>query len=448
MAEDTKVDLMGEAGVSGLQVSGGVPSDQPLKQLKGANAVKVWGEMSRFDPVVGAGLFAIEMLARQVPWRVEPGGDSPQAEEQAEFVDGCREDMSHSWNDMLGEVLTFLAFGWEWSEIVYKLREGFKPDSPGMSSRFSDGRIGWRKIVGRAQETRDKFVFDEDGGIVAMVQRDPNTSASYTIPIEKSLLFRTTTAKGNPEGRSLLERSFSSWYFKKRIQEIEAIGIERDLAGFPVVWVPPQITASDASAADKARFTGFDQMVTRIRRDEMAGAVMPLAYDPNGNKVYDLTLLTSGGARQIDTDPVVKRYDQRIAATLLADFILLGTDSGSRALSQDKSELFTVAMNAVLDEVAEVFNRHAIPRLMALNGWATDECPTLAHGGVEKVDLDALGTFIERLARAGAPLFPDDALEDHLREAARLPAVPEGERALRPAPVPPQLQPDPGEEAA
>ncbi|MFA6044776.1 MAG: hypothetical protein WC718_07320 [Phycisphaerales bacterium] len=433
MAEQ-KMDLMGEAGVSGLQVSGGVPSDQPLKQLKGANAVKVWAEMSRFDPVVGAGLFAIEMLARQVPWRVEPGGDSPEAEELADFVDGCRSDMSHSWTDMLGEVLTYLPFGWEWSEIVYKVRNGTVEGSPGSSSKYADGKIGWRKIVGRAQETRERFDMDDSGGITALVQRDPNKGLVHTIPIEKSLLFRTTTAKGNPEGRSMLERAFTSWYAKKRIQEIEGIGIERDLAGFPVAWVPPQITATDATSADKTRYDTFEKMVTRIRRDEMAGAVMPLAYDKDGNKLYDLTLLTSGGSRQIDTDPVVKRYDQRIAATLLADFILLGTDSGNRALSADKSDMFETAMNTVLDEVAEVFNRHAIPRLLTLNGYGTDECPTLAHGGVERVDLDKLSSYILRLSQAGAPLFPDDQLEGHLREAARLPAIPEGERALRPPP--------------
>jgi len=455
MAEDTKVDLMGEAGVSGLQVSGGLPSDQPMRQLKGTLAVKVWTEMSRYDPVVGAGLFAIEMLARQVPWRVEAGGDGPQAAEQVEFVEGCMEDMSHSWTDMLGEILTFLVYGWEWSELVYKKRAGPVKDSPGSSSKYTDGRIGWRKITGRSQETRDHFVFDDSNGVTAMVQRDPNRGLVYTIPIEKSLLFRTTAAKGNPEGRSLLERAFTSWYMKKRIQDIEAISIERG-PGLPVMWVPPQITASSASSDDRARYETFLLTATRIRNDEMKGLVMPLAYDALGNKLYDFELKSATGEQRVDTDPVVKRYDQRIAATLLADFILLGTDSGNRALSTDKSELFTIAMNSVLDEVAETFNRHAIPRLMALNGWGTEECPTLAHGGVERVDLDVLGTFIERLSRAGAPLFPDDVLEDHLREAARLPAVPEGERALRPPPPMPEApapvvvpgEPDvPGEEA-
>ncbi len=68
---------MGEAGVTGLVVSGGVPQDQPLRQLRGTRAVKVWDEMSRFDSVVGAALFAIEMLARQAEWRVEEERHAP-----------------------------------------------------------------------------------------------------------------------------------------------------------------------------------------------------------------------------------------------------------------------------------------------------------------------------------------------------------------------------------
>lgn len=418
---------LGEIGVTGLLMSGGIPQDQPLRQLKGQNGVKVFAEMARFDSVIGAALFAIEMLARQAIWNVEAGGDSPQAEEQRAFVDEALDDMSHTWTDTLAEILSFLVFGWSWHEIVYKRRDGMKSGQPGSGSKYADGRVGWRKFAGRAQETRARFEMDEDGGVRALVQRDPNGGQEFVIPIEKSLLFRTTVAKGNPEGRSLLERSFVDWYFKKRIKEIEAIGIERDLAGLPVAWVPAEITASDASSADQARYQSFKDLVARLRKDEMSGVVMPLVYDQSGNKRYDLTLLTSGGARQVDTDPIVKRYDQRIAASMLADFILLGTDSGNRALSQDKSELFTIAMNTVLDEVAEVINRHAIPRLMVLNGWGVEECPRLEHGGVERVDLDQLSNYIVRLAQAGAQMFPDPELEGHLRDVAKLPAPPEDE---------------------
>ncbi len=416
-----------EIGVSGLRRSGGLPMDQPLRQLKGhLKGQRIFEEMSRYDDIIGASLYAIELLVRGATWRTEPGGDGQKALQQAEFVEGARGDMSTTWESMVAEAISFLPFGWAWHELVYKRRTGPDPLKPGSGSRFSDGKIGWRKIPIRSQKSRERFVFDDDDGAVqAMIQRDPNTARRYVIPLRKSLLFRTGHHLGNPEGRSVLERAYVAWYMKQRLREIEAIGAERDLVGMPIYWVPPRYLKTDAAAADKAGLAAAKEMVSNLRRDEQEGVVMPLAYDANGKKVFDLTLLTSGGTRQFDTDKIVRRYDKAMAATLMASFILLGDDGGgSLALGADKSELFEHGLNTVLDEIATVFNRHAIPRLLVLNGEPLDEAPKLMHGGVERVNLKELGNFIGDLAGAGAPLFPDDDLENHLRGQGNLPAVP------------------------
>jgi hypothetical protein len=34
------------------------------------------------------------------------------------------DDMSHTWDDMISEILTMLVYGWSWHEIVYKKRVG------------------------------------------------------------------------------------------------------------------------------------------------------------------------------------------------------------------------------------------------------------------------------------------------------------------------------------
>jgi hypothetical protein len=54
---------------------------------------------------VGALLFAIDRLLRNLDWRVEPG-EGPEAEDAAKFVEECMEDMSHTWDDFISEILT------------------------------------------------------------------------------------------------------------------------------------------------------------------------------------------------------------------------------------------------------------------------------------------------------------------------------------------------------
>jgi len=107
----------------------------------------------------------------------------------------------------------------------------------------------------------------------------------------------------------------------------------------------------------------------------------------------------------------------------MADFLLLGQQrQGSYALSETKARMFYQAITAVLDNIAETINSQAVPALFELNPWwDLEELPYLAHGKVEIPNLQLLGEFIERMARAGMKLFPDDRLEDHLRGLADLP---------------------------
>jgi hypothetical protein len=51
--------------------------------------------------------------------------------------------------------------------------------------------------------------------------------------------------------------------------------------------------------------------------------------------------------------------------------------------------------------------------------------PCLVPGDLEKPDLGQLSAYIQSLTTAGAQMFPDRELENHLREAAGLPLAPE-----------------------
>ena len=414
-----------EIGSSGLHQFGGEIQQDFLRQLRGKQAYANYREMADNDPVVGAMLHAIEMLIRAVDWSVEPADDADErAVAEAEFVSSCLTDMSTSWADTLAAILGFLVYGYSYHEIVYKRRQGFTKD-PRTRSKFSDGRVGWRKLPTRSQETIDRWELDPNGGIRGAYQMDPNSPKKGVtfLPIEKCLLFRTTSKLNNPQGRSILRNAFIPWYYKRRIQEIEAIGIERDLAGLPVALVPPQLLSNAATAEERAALDAIKQIVRNVKRDEQEGIVFPLAYDPEtGNPAYDLKLLSTGGRRQFDTDAIIGRYDQRIAMTVLADFLLLGHEAvGTQALSVSKVDLFVRSLDAFLSEIAEVMNQHAIPRLMRLNGVDEGLSPTLTWSTPKSVDLGAIGSFVTSLAQAGAPLFPDENLEGYLRSIAGLP---------------------------
>lgn len=415
----------GEIGATGLKQFSGFVFEEFLKELHGWRGIQVYKEMGDNDPVIGAFLFAIEHLTRQVKWYAEPASTEPADEDAAEFLETCMDDMSQSWVDTISEIMTMVKYGHSYHELCYKLRMGAQTDAP--SSKHTDGLIGWRKIPIRSQDTLYRWQFDDSGGIQAVEQLAPPHYRHTVIPIEKALLFRTTSNKNNPEGRSVLRSAYRPWYFKKHIENIEGIGIERDLAGLPMAGVPPELLSPNADANKKAQLAYIKELVTNIRRDEQEGIVFPLAYDANGKLLYELKLLSTGGQRQFDTDKIVQRYDQRIAMVALADFLLMGHERvGSKNLVTSRSELFSTALGSFMDMIAEVFNRYAIPRLFELNpSIPVTQYPKIKHGDIANVDLTELGDYITKLSGAGFPLFPNEQLEKYLLEVAHLPLAPE-----------------------
>jgi len=406
-----------EVGRIGQRRYGGTLYEEFLPELRGKRGIGVYHEMSENDDIVGAILFAIEMLVRQCDWNVEPGGMTAKDKEAAEFVKSCMDDMQNTWIDTISEILSFLTYGWSFHEIVYKRRMGNTKDSR-TRSKFDDGLIGWKKLPIRAQESLYQWEYDNEDNLLGMTQMPPPDYGTFTIPIEKSLLFRTKSRKNNPEGRSILRNAYRPWYFKRRIQEIEGIGIERDLAGLPVIYTPEGVDLwGDDSPEAAATRSVLEKMVQNIRRDEMEGVVLPFGYK--------LELLSSGGTRQFDTNAIINRYDTRIAMTVLADFIFLGHDkTGSWALSSDKTELFAVAIGAFLDIICETFNSQGIPPLIDINGKhfaGITGYPKMTHGDIEDVDITKVAAFIKDMTGIGV-LVPDDGLEDYIRQVGHLPS--------------------------
>lgn len=429
-------DPFKELGVQGAKISSGFVHDEFLQQLVGERGRRVYRQMRDNDATVSTIIFAIEMLLRAVEWTVstnaEEDRDVRPGLTATEFLEGVLfDDMSHTWDDFIGNVTSMLTFGWQYTEVVYKRRVGPDQRDPTRRSIFSDGLIGVRKLGDRSQETLDRWEIEDDGSIMGMWQWPPSGIAGPAryIPIERALLFRPHMHKGSPEGRSALRGAYRSWFMLKNIQEIEAIAIERELNGLPVVYIPNETLNGTSDQAVKAT-ADYKKLVRDIKFNEQGGVVLPSdpwwdsSGSPSATRQVELQLLNAGGSRAIDTDTVNKRYQADIARTVLADFVMLGQgDRGSFALSRSKIDLFARALEGWLEAIAAVVNRHLVPRLWMLNGFDREVMPYLVPGRVAPEDLQELGNYIESLARSGVPIN-DPETEDRLRDAGGLPESP------------------------
>lgn len=412
-----KPKLLGELGVSGLLRTRGVGYvyEEWLRDLSTYRQKQVYREMRDNDAVIGAIFFALEMILRKAEWRVEPG-EGPKSIQYAEFLEQCMEDMSHTWEDFVAECVNMFAFGFSLFETCYKRRLG--PDGR-QGSKYDDGLIGWRKHAPRAQESILYWIWDDEGGLQGAVQLAAPDYHTVPMPIEKLLLFRTTSLKNNPEGRSLLRNVYRSWFFKRRIEEVEGIGIERDLCGIPV------LKASAEALEAMGGMAAAMKLVSNIRVDDQAGVVLPMAYDEKGNPLVTLELMKAAGAKQTDPNATIGRYNSDILNTVLAGFVQFGqTPTGSRSMHMSATQIFSLAISAFMDSVAAVMNRIAIPRLCQLNKFDLKQIPTLVPGEIGVRDLEELSQYVFQLSQSGLS-FIDKPTQDYIRKVGRLPEMPD-----------------------
>lgn len=404
-----------QLGTSGLRRYGPYVYEEFLPELRWPRAGKIYQEMSDNDPVIGAILYLAEMLIRGTEWRVEAGGKSEADKEAAEFLKQCMHDMDMSWANTICEILSMLTYGFSFHEIVYKIRRGPQETSNRYKSKYSDGRVGWRRIPIRAQSSLHEWEFNSEGDVTAFIQCAEPDFKIIRIPMSKGLLFRTRISKDNPEGKSLLRNAYRPWFFKKHFEEIEGIGVERDLAGLPVLSAPDNVDLWNTEIPEMVQLkANAEALIASIRRDAEEGILLPYGWD--------LKLLTSGSSRQIDIGATIDRYDNRIAITMLSDIILIGNNkAGSFALADTKQSMLAAALQSQLQNIADVFNSKAVPDLFAYNSFPDiTELPKIVPGQIQTPSLKELALMLRAM---GLNIAGDAKLLSHLRTILNMPEL-------------------------
>ena len=81
-----------------------------------------------------------------------------------------------------------------------------------------------------------------------------------------------------------------------------------------------------------------------------------------------------------------------------------------------------------MDEICEVFNLQAIPKLIDLNAdhfKGITDYPKMEHTDVEKPDIATISSFLKDMVGVGI-LQPDEGIEDYVRDLGSLPDRVEG----------------------
>jgi len=426
LSETEATQILGIAGDN--THNGQIRADEFLPELRGKRAIRKYREMRDNDSTIGAVMYATEQVLRDVDIKVMPANDTSEAQREADFVKSIFEDMDHTLDDHISEALSSLTYGFAWFEVVYKRRGSPTSRSDKSRSKFTDGRIGVRKIASRAPWTISKFDVDQKTGDVLGVHQEGSgfNNTSY-IPTRKSLYYRTTAINNDPAGRSILRNAYTSYEYLNNLQNIEAIAVERELAGIPVARIPAEYLSPDATTA-QAQFVGNLQQILRdVKFNEQGYIILPSdTYpdsngSPTSNRLVDVELMASNGKRNIEIDPIVRRYQHDIARSVLSEFLMLGGgNTGSYALSKSKTDLFLRALESYIQAIVDVLNKQLVERLWELNGLNYDLMPTIVAGDVAPHDLREIAAFLRNLNGADINVSDHPEVIQDLMDIAEL----------------------------
>lgn len=427
-----------EVGQAGRNTRNGqIRADEVLQELKGKRAIRKFREMRDNDSTIGAVMYATEQVLRDVPYEIKLPDDLPEskrqeAEEKSKWLRSVFNDMEHTLDDHISQALSALSFGFAVFEVVYKRRVGPNERNPKKKSKYSDNYIGVRKLASRAQWNINEFDIDTDTGEILGVYQESNWGGRGTfIPYSKLLHYTTTNTNNDPSGRSILRNAYKSYTFLTNLQSIEAIAVERELHGIPVGRMPSEYLSSDATSDQVSLRQSFEQALRDVKLNEQGYFLLPsdMYQDADGNfaggvgaRLMDIELIASNGTRNIDIDPIIKRYQHDIARSVMAEFLMLGGAGsfGSYALSKSKTDLFLRSMESYINSIFDVLNKQLVEKLWELNGFDVEIMPKLVAGDVAPHDIREIAAFLRNLNGADINVADHPETVENLMEIVEL----------------------------
>ena len=407
---------LGEQGFAGLNILGGRVFEECNHELRWPECIQTYKRMAK-DGAIAPALDLVEMMIARVPWTVKvPEGYEEKLKFQANYLRQVKDDMDHSWDSAIKQIVSFNRYGFACVEKVYGYREKAK------GSKYDDGLVRIKKLALRPQDTIESWVYKNKGRDLAglnqcvvlptnstingrdfvnnpgLVDSGWNTATKF-LKRAKFMLFRQGSLKDSPEGTSPLNGAWQAWKYKQAYQESEAIAVAQDSNGFKVLYLPPQYMAADASEEDKAVFEEYKKILANMHQAKQSGMILPLILDESGNKMFEFDIKSITGQKSYDTNAIIGRYTSEILTALFADFLALGSNgSGSFSLAETKVSIIEMTLESKLNEIKDQLNNDLVRQLWELNAWDTDVMPYFDYGNISRESLDEIGKFVQRVA--------------------------------------------------
>lgn len=405
-------------GAPGVRIIGGmIDSDERSAELADRRKYKTYSDMLVNTSIVAAGVRYYLNLIAKARWQFEPS----EADTTAKFAEAAEqmltEDPITPWHRIVRRAGMYRFYGFSVQEWTAR--------------KDDEGRLTMKDIAPRAQMTIERWDVDDEGQVIGIIQRNPQTMRDIYLPRQKVVYMVDDTLNDSPEGLGIFRQMVESNKRLTRYEQLEGFGFETDLRGIPIGRAPFAKLAEmqeDGILTDVQREAIEaplrDFITKHIKTSNLGLLLDSITYTteddkgtPSAQRQYDVELLKGGNTTQESVANAINRVNHELARIMGVEGLLLGGDKvGSLALSADKSRNLFLLIDGALIEIAEQFDRDLLDTIWTLNGWDDDLKPTMRHEQVQFKDVEQITEALRDMSVAGAILDPNDPVIGEVRD--------------------------------
>lgn len=213
-----------------------------------------------------------------------------------------------------------------------------------------------------------------------------------------------------PVGNSLFDAAYIPWKEKQLLQDLTLVGVQKDLAGMPVLGAPSDLlskAAEDPNSTEAQMVEQLKNNLANLHAGDQAFSIIPTdTHNENGSgqKQFELKFLgIEGGSKAFDVVELVEQRKRSIFSVFSCQNMISGENGGgSYNLLEGQTSIQAHAVeldNMVIDDM---INRQVLRKLLLLNGnkpTNESDIPVWKSGDVQELSMDEYGKYVNRVAR-------------------------------------------------
>lgn len=211
-------------------------------------------------------------------------------------------------------------------------------------------QIVYRKLAPRDAESVT-LIRDDEGGFGGIRQKGyfGGESIDVTIPVERSFLFTHGKEESFLYGKSAFKAAWYHYDKKHKLYFLQHLAAQASS-------LPPRKLKIPSTLTDPAKISEVEMAADKFGIQQRI--TLPEGFD-----------VTEYVTNPMDLTPSINHHNAEMARSLLAQFIMFGTDgkTGSYALGKESTDLFLLSEQAIMNSIEAHVNSYLIPQLIDLN---------------------------------------------------------------------------------